>query len=81
MPRTPPGYEVTKRVLITLNDVNRIDVFLRKVIEAGVNRVVDVSIENRELQKYREQVRTRAVTTYAPPAAYAKQLGQTVGTA
>ena len=80
--RTLLGYEVTKRVLITLKDINRIDGFLAKVIEAGVNRVVEVSIENSELQKYQEQVRTLAVKNARDRAvAYAKQLGQTVGKA
>ena len=76
------GYEVTKRILITLKDLNKIDDFLAKVIEAGVNRVVAVNIENSEYQKYQEQVRALAVKNARDRAvAYAKQLGQTVGNA
>lgn len=81
-PRVLLGYEVTKRVLITLKDLDKIDGFLAKVIEAGVNRVVSVSIENSEYQKYQEQVRALAVKNARDRAvAYAKQLGQTVGKA
>jgi uncharacterized protein YggE len=76
------GYEVTKRILITLKDLNKIDGFLSKVIEAGVNRVVAISIENGQMQKYQEQVRAMAVRNAQNKAlAYARQLGQTVGKA
>jgi uncharacterized protein len=76
------GYEVTKRILITLKDLNKIDDFLAKVIEAGVNRVIAVNIENSKYQKYQEQVRALAVKNARDRAvAYAKQLGQTVGNA
>jgi uncharacterized protein len=76
------GYEVTKRILITLKDLSKIDSFLSKVIEAGVNRVVEISIENSQMQKYQEQVRTMAVKNAQSKAlAYARELGQTVGKA
>ncbi len=76
------GYEVTKRILITLKDLNKIDSFLSKVIEAGVNRVVAISIENSQMQKYQEQVRATAIKNAQNKAlVYAKQLGQTVGKA
>jgi uncharacterized protein YggE len=76
------GYEVTKRILITLKDLDKIDGFLAKVIEAGVNRVVAVNIENSEFQKYQERVRALAVENARDRAvAYAKQLGQTIGKA
>jgi uncharacterized protein YggE len=76
------GYEVTKRILVTLKDIIKIDDFLAKMIEAGVNRVVDISIENSELRKYEENVRAMAVrNAHAKATSYAKQLGQTVGKA
>lgn len=76
------GYVVTKRILITLKEVDKIDSFVAKVIEAGVNRVVDISIENNQLQKYQEDVRSMAVkNAQAKAASYAKQLGQTIGKA
>ena len=34
------GYEVIKRIFITLKELDKIDTFLSKAIEAGVNRVV-----------------------------------------
>lgn len=76
------GYEVAKRILITLKDLDKIDGFLAKVIEAGVNRVVAVNLENSEYQKYQERVRALAVENARDrAAAYAKQLGQTIGKA
>ncbi|MEP6847314.1 MAG: SIMPL domain-containing protein [Acidobacteriota bacterium] len=76
------GYLVTKRILITLKEVDKIDSFVAKVIEAGVNRVVDISIENSNLQKYQEEVRAMAVkNAQAKAESYAKRLGQTIGKA
>ena len=76
------GYEVTKRLLVTLKDLTKIDSFLAKAIESGVNRVVEVSIENSQMQKYQEQVRALAIKNAQSKAqAYAQQLGQTVGKA
>jgi uncharacterized protein YggE len=76
------GYVVTKRILITLKDLDKIDSFVAKVIEAGVNRVVDISIENSQMQKYQQDVRSIAVkNAQSKAAAYAKQVGQTIGKA
>lgn len=76
------GYEVTKRVNITLKDLAKIDTFLSRVIEAGVNRIVSINIENSQYQKYQEQVRAAAVANARIRAtAYAKQLGQNIGKA
>ncbi len=76
------GYEVTKRIFVTLKDLDKIDSFLTKVIEAGVNRVVSISIENSQMQKFQEQVRAMAVkNAQAKAKAYAEQLGQTIGKA
>lgn len=74
------GYEVTKKIFVTLKDLEKIDLFLSKVIESGVNRVVDVSIENSQYQKYQEQVRAMAMkNAQAKARAYAAQVGQTIG--
>ncbi len=76
------GYEVIKRIFITLKDLDKIDTFLSKAIDAGVNRVVAISIGNSQMQKYQEQVRAMAVRNAQVKArSYAQQLGQTVGTA
>ena len=74
------GYEVTKRIVVTLKQLDRIDEFLAKVIEAGVNRIVDINIENSDLEKYKQQVRLLAVDNARAKAdAYAQRLGQKVG--
>jgi len=76
------GYEVTKRIVVTFKQLDRIDEFLAKVIEAGVNRIVDINIENSDLDKYQQQVRLLAVDNARAKAdAYAKRLGQKVGRA
>lgn len=76
------GYEVTKRIFVTLKDLDKIDTFLAKAIEAGVNRVVAISIESSQMQRFQEQVRKMAVKNAQFKAQeYAAQLGQTVGKA
>jgi len=76
------GYEITKRILITLKDLNKIDSFLGNVLGSGVNRVVDISFENSQIRKYTEQVRAMAVKNAQEKArAYAQQLGQNIGKA
>ncbi|MEP7213034.1 MAG: SIMPL domain-containing protein [Acidobacteriota bacterium] len=76
------GYEVTKRIVVTLKQLERIDEFLAKVIEAGVNRIVDIDIANSELKNYEQQVRLLAVDNARAKAdAYAKRLGQKLGRA
>lgn len=76
------GYEVTKRIFVTLKNLDKIDSFLSKAIEAGVNRVVAITIKNGQMQKFQEQVRAMAVKNAQTKAkAYAQQLGQTIGKA
>lgn len=74
------GYEVTKRIVVTFKQLDRIDEFLAKVIDAGVNRIVNIDIANSDLEKYQQQVRLLAVDNARAKAdAYAKRLGQKVG--
>ena len=76
------GYEVKNRTLATLKDLNRIDDFLTKAIEAGVNRVVSIDIAHSEIQKFEEQTRALAVkNAEAKARSYAQQLGLTLGKA
>ena len=76
------GYEVTKRFLVTFKHLDRIDAFLSKVIDAGVNRIVDIGIGNSDVAKYEQQVRLLAVDDARNKAeAYAKRLGLKVGRA
>jgi uncharacterized protein len=76
------GYEVKNRLRITLKDLTKIDSFLANAIEAGVNRVASIDIENSQMQKHQERARALAVTNAESKArAYAKQLGLTLGKA
>lgn len=76
------GYEVSKRIIVTLKQIDRIDEFLAKVIDAGVNRIVDINIENSELEKHEQQVRLLAIDdARAKAESYVKRLGQKIGRA
>lgn len=76
------GYEVTKSFLVTFKQLDRIDEFLSKVIDAGVNRIVRIDIGNSDMTKYEQQVRLLAVDNARQKAeAYAKRLGMKVGRA
>jgi uncharacterized protein len=76
------GYEVTKRIYVTLKALEKIDQFLSQIISAGVNKVVSIDIQNSKLQTYQEQVRAMAIkNAQAKALAYAAQLGQTIGKA
>jgi hypothetical protein len=76
------GYEVKKRILITLRDLEKIDSLLENVLAAGVNRVIAVSFDHSKMRDYVEKVRAAAVRNARTKAqVYANQLGQTVGKA
>ncbi len=76
------GYEVSKRIIVTLKQLDRIDEFLAKVIDAGVNRIVNISIENSDLEKYEQEVRLLAIDdARAKAESYAMRLGQKIGRA
>ena len=76
------GYEVTKRILVTMRDLKQLDSFLASVIAAGVNKVVSVDFADSQYRVHQEQVRALAVRNAKEKAvAYAQQLGQKVGRA
>lgn len=76
------GYEVTKRLVVTMKDLTKMDLFLSKAISSGVNRVVDVTFENSDQTKYQAKVRALAVRNAEEKAtAYAGQLKQKIGRA
>lgn len=76
------GYEVTNRTRVTLKDLKRVDEFLTRAIDAGVNRVVSIDIGHSEYDKFAAQTRAMAVkNAEAKARAYAQQLGLTLGKA
>lgn len=76
------GYEVTKRILVTMRDLKQLDSFMASVIAAGVNKVVSVDFGDSQYRLHQEQVRAMAVKNAKEKAvAYAQQLGQKVGRA
>ena len=76
------GYEVTKRILVTIRELKQLDSFMASVIAAGVNKVVSVDFADSQYRVHQEQVRALAVKNAKDKAtAYAQQLGQKVGRA
>lgn len=76
------GYEVSKRIVLTLRDMSRIEGLLSDVIKAGVNRVGGIEFRTTQLRKYKDQARQMAVKAAQEKAiALTKEIGQTIGKA
>lgn len=75
-------YAVTKSFVVTFKQLDRIDEFLSKAIEAGVNRITNISIGNSTMAKFEQQVRLSAIDNAREKAeSYAKRLNLKVGRA
>jgi len=76
------GYEVTKRIVITLTDLKRLEDLLSEIIKAGVNRVDGLSFETSQLRKHKDQARAMAMrAAKEKAAAMAGEIGQEIGKA
>jgi uncharacterized protein len=76
------GYEVTKRIVLTLRDMSRIEGLLTDVIKAGVNRVGGIEFRTTQLRKHKDQARQMAIRAAQEKAlALTKEIGQTIGKA
>jgi uncharacterized protein YggE len=84
-PGEPPkflGYEVQRRVTLTLRDVGRADGFLAELVKAGVNRVDGVERRTTGLRKYRDEARALAIRAAREKAvALTREIGQAIGKA
>jgi uncharacterized protein len=81
-PRVFLGYQVTKRIVIIVNDLNRIEDFMLEVIKAGVNRVDGLEFKTTQLRKYKDQARAMAMkAAREKAAAMAGEIGQIIGKA
>jgi uncharacterized protein YggE len=76
------GYEVSKRIVIVLNDVSRTEGLLSDVLTAGVNYVRGVEFRSTQLRKFKDQARTLAIRAAREKAvALTHEIGQTIGKA
>ena len=74
------GYSVSQTLAITLKDLSRYEALMTQLLEAGVNRVDNVSFRISEDRKYRDEARAKAIAAAREKAvAMASLLGQTVG--
>jgi uncharacterized protein len=74
------GYFVRNTLVITLNDVGKVEELITKVLQAGVNYIHGVDFQNSDFKKYREQAREMALKAAKEKAEkMAGVLGQTVG--
>lgn len=76
------GYEVTKKIVLTLRDMTRIESLLSDVIKAGVNRIDDIDFRTTRIRQYKDQARKLAIKAAQEKAvALTRELGQTIGKA
>ncbi len=76
------GYRVAKSMVIRLRQVNRYDEFLTALVKIGVSDIGDVSLESSEIRKYKDEARAKAIrAAREKAAAFARELGQTIGKA
>ena len=76
------GYEVSKRLVLTLRDISRTESLLADVIRAGVNRVEGVDFRTTQIRKHKDRARQMAIRAAQEKAiALTKEIGQTIGKA
>jgi uncharacterized protein YggE len=81
-PRVFLGYEVSKRIVLTLRDMSRIESLLSDVIKAGVNRVEGIDFRTSQIRQHKDRARQMAIKAAQEKAiALTKEIGQSIGKA
>jgi len=76
------GYEVSKRIVIILNDVSRTESLLSDALTTGVNYVRGVEFRSTQIRKIKDQARQLAIRAAQEKAiALTREIGQTIGKA
>ena len=76
------GYEVSKRIVLTLRDMTRIEGLLSDVINAGINRIDGVDFRTTQIRAHKDKARQMAIRAAQEKAvALTKEIGQTIGKA
>ncbi|MHC4234120.1 MAG: SIMPL domain-containing protein, partial [Planctomycetota bacterium] len=74
------GYEVRQTISVTLRDVSKYEPLLTELLEAGVNRVHDVSFRSTGLRRHKDQARVMAIkAAHEKATALSTALGQRIG--
>lgn len=75
------GYFVSYTLVVTLTETEKVDEFITKVLQAGVNSIHGIDFQTTEFKKYREQARELALKAAKEKAEkMASVLGQMIGT-
>jgi uncharacterized protein len=81
-PRVFLGYEVSKKIVLTLRDMSRIESLLSDVIKAGVNKVGGINFRTTQIRQHKDRARQMAIKAAQEKAiALTKEIGQTIGKA
>lgn len=76
------GYEVSKKIMLTLRDMSRIEGLLSDVLRAGVNRVEGIDFRTTQIRQHKDRARQMAIRAAQEKAvALTKEIGQTIGKA
>ena len=76
------GYEETKKIVLKLRDMKRIEGLLADVISSGVNRIDDIDFRTTQIRKFKDQARALAMKAAREKAiALTAEINQTVGKA
>jgi uncharacterized protein YggE len=81
-PRVFLGYQVTKKIVLKLRDMKRIEGLLSDVISSGVNRIDDIDFRTTQIRKFKDQARAMAMKAAREKAiALTGEINQTIGKA
>ena len=81
-PRVFLGYQISKRIVLTLRDMSRIESLLSDVIKAGVNRVEGIDFRTTQIRQHKDRARQMAIKAAQEKAiALTREIGQTIGKA
>jgi uncharacterized protein len=76
------GYEISKKIVLTLRDMSRIESLLSDLIKAGVNRVEGIDFRTTQIRQHKDRARQMAIRAAQEKAlALTKEIGQTIGKA
>lgn len=76
------GYLVEKKVAIVLRDVSKAERLLSDLFASGITNIQSVDFRTTQNRKYKDQARALAIkAAQEKAAAYAREVGQTIGKA
>jgi uncharacterized protein YggE len=74
------GYDVRQTIIVTVTDVERAEIVLSSLLDAGANQVHGVEFQSSDLRKHKDEARSLALDAAKEKAeAMGKRLGQKIG--